>query len=101
MLARRHREAAQAGIGGDFDLSSERHEARADVEGDRARMIQGAGMNPEARDGTLPRKLQRAVHHPARGATADERRSDTEEGQFPFTGYAEVELQKAFDLPVD
>ena len=46
----------------DFDLPAERAKAGAPVERKRGRMIEGAGVQPDAFHLARPRKLERAVH---------------------------------------
>src|SRR5580692_8467312 len=96
MLCRTARQSpVKPRIVSDFDLSPKRAEARPPIESQRARMIEGAGVHPEARDGLRPRPLQRAVHQKAAGTGADQFRGDAEQGQLALAGGAEIQMQQA------
>ena len=96
----RHR-AVEARIIGDFDLAAERDEAGALIERDGRRMIEGAGVHPDAAHVAAPRALQRAVHQEAGGAGADQACGDAEIDQLALAGFAEIQLQQAFVAAVD
>jgi hypothetical protein len=49
------RDAVEAWVVGDLDLAAERPEARTLVERQCCRMIEGTGVQPEARDVARPR----------------------------------------------
>ncbi len=66
----RHRQdARQARVVGDFDLPTEGPETRAYIEGESVRMIQGAGVHPEAPDGVGPGAIDGGVHEQAAGTS--------------------------------
>src|SRR5262245_44930599 len=54
--------AVQARVVGDLDLAAERAEARALIERDGRRMIEGAGVYPDAAEVARPCDFERAVH---------------------------------------
>ena len=86
------RGAIKPRIVGNLDPPPERAKACALIEGQRRRMIEGAGMHPHARDRPRPRKLQRAVHQPAAGTAADQFCGDAEEDEFALAGVAEIQF---------
>src|SRR5882672_9741579 len=90
------RGAVEARIVLDLDLPPEGAKAKALIEGDRARMIVGAGVQPDPRDRPRPCKLQRAVHQPAAGAAADQFCSDAEKYDLALSRFAKIQLQQAF-----
>src|SRR6478735_8463849 len=84
----------------DLDLPAEGAETATLIERDRARVIVGAGVQPEPRDWTRPGKLQCAVHQPAAGAAADQLFGDAEEDDFAVAGFAKIQLQQALAAPL-
>src|SRR5258707_10729139 len=66
------RRSVKARVVRDLDLLPERTEAGALIERQRRRMIERAGVHPDARDLPRPSLLQRAIHQPAPGAAANQ-----------------------------
>jgi hypothetical protein len=93
------RRSVKARVVRDLDLLPERAEAQALIERHRRRMIERAGMHPDARDLPRPRQLQRAIHQPAPGAAADQLRRHAEEGEFALPGLAKIQFEQALIAP--
>src|SRR5438046_2750374 len=87
--------AVEPWVGSDLDLTAIGTEASALVEGQRAGMIEAAGMKPESRQRLCPSALQRAVHQQAGGAGANQLRGHAKQHQLAIVLLAEVELQQA------
>src|SRR5882757_10231603 len=79
-----------------LDLPPERVESRALVECDRGRMVEGAGVQPDAADLARPGDLERAVHQDASRASADQFCGDAEINQLAVSALAEIEFEQAF-----
>jgi hypothetical protein len=94
------RGSVKARVVRDLDLAPERAEARALIERQRRRMIERAGVHPDARDLPRPRQLQRAIHQPAPGAAADQVSGHAEEGEFALTGLAKVQFEQTLVAPL-
>ena len=69
--------------------------ARAQVEGERPRVIEGAGMDEEAGDRPGEGPADRLAHQEASRSPADAVRRDSEEAQLGLAPRPEVELQEA------
>jgi hypothetical protein len=85
----------QTRILGDLDGPLVGPKTRARVEAEGARVVEGAGVHPQALDRRREGAPDRLVHENASPALADGVRRDAEERQFAFSGAAEVEFEEA------
>ena len=89
----------QPGIGECFDAARERHEAVANIEAQRTRMVQRAGVDPHPRDAAPPAERQRVRHQPAAMPLARQFWHDRQIGQLALAALPEIEFEHR-DFPV-
>jgi hypothetical protein len=82
----------EARIIGDEDLAPEGAKAGAHIEIERAGIVEGAGVQPQARDRCLPRAGDGVMHQEAPGAAPDELGREGETGELAVLRYAKIKL---------
>src|SRR6185295_9869970 len=83
-----------------LDLSPERTKTRTLVEGQRGRVIEGAGVQPDAFDRPRPRDVKRTVHQPAAGARSDQFCRHAEHADFALARPAKIQFEQSFVTPI-
>ena len=78
-----------------FDRVFPRDEPARQIERYRGRMIEGAGVQPDAPDIGRPRPLQHLLHEKAAGARARRLVDNAEHGDLDFTGHGKAQFGKA------
>ena len=81
-------------IVGYLNLPPVGRKAGAEIEGKRPGVIERAGMRPDAPDRPRPGVFQRAIHEPAAGAAAKQRRREAEKRNLAVSFYAEIKFQQ-------